>query len=110
VNKTSTAVQLRFDVAGCEQLPEDVKRRLVRLAGRRMTARGQLVIDARRFRSQDQNRKDALERLARLIEKASRPVKVRRKKGPSAASRKKRIENKRKRGELKKTRRSVTGY
>ncbi len=110
VNKTSTAVQLRFDVAGCEELSEEVKRRLVRLAGKRMTVRGELVIDARRSRSQDQNRKDAMERLALLIEQASRPVKVRRKKGPSAASRRKRIENKRKRGDLKKTRRTVSDY
>ena len=110
VNKTSTAVQLRFDVVGCEELSEEVKRRLVRLAGKRMTVRGELVIDARRSRSQDQNRKDALERLALLIDQASRPVKVRRKKGPSAASRRKRLENKRKRGDLKKTRRTVSDY
>ncbi len=107
VNKTSTAVQLRFDVRNCDTLPEEIKRRLEHLAGKRMTVSGELVIDARRFRSQEQNRKDALERLVRLIAKAAQPVKVRRKKKPSAASRKKRLEEKRRRGELKKSRGNV---
>jgi ribosome-associated protein len=107
VNKTSTAVQLRFDVRNCDTLSEEVKRRLENLAGRRMTLAGELVIDARRFRSQEQNRRDALERLVLLIAKAAQPVKVRGKRKPSASSRKRRLEEKRRRGDLKKSRGNI---
>ena len=71
VNKVATAVQLRFNVAGSPSLPRDVRERLVRVAGRRMTEGGILIIEARRFRTQEQNRQDALERLIRLIQKAA---------------------------------------
>lgn len=107
VNKTSTAAQLRFDLRNCDTLPEEVKRRLAHLAGKRMTVSGELIIDARRFRSQEQNRKDALERLVRLIAKAAQPVKIRRKKKPSASFHKKRLEEKRRRGKLKKLRSDI---
>jgi ribosome-associated protein len=108
VNKTSTAVQLRFDVKNCRYLSEEIIKRLIRLAGKRMTMEGELIIFARTFRSQEKNRADALERLAQLIKKAAKPVKIRRKTTPSQASRKRRIENKRQRGELKNLRRSIS--
>ncbi|HLP57257.1 MAG TPA: alternative ribosome rescue aminoacyl-tRNA hydrolase ArfB, partial [Candidatus Deferrimicrobium sp.] len=66
VNKVSTAVQLRFDVTNSPSLPADVKHRLIKLAGRRMTKEGELIIDARRFRYQERNRQDALTRLIEL--------------------------------------------
>ncbi len=108
VNKTSTAVQLRFDVNNCQYLSEDIIKRVQMLAGKRMTIEGELIIFARNFRSQEKNRADALERLVQLIKKAARPVKVRRKTKPSQASRKRRIENKKRRGELKSLRRSIS--
>ncbi len=108
VNKTSTAVQLRFDVNNCQYLSEDIIKRVQMLAGKRMTIEGELIIFARNFRSQEKNRADALERLVQLIKKAARPVKVRRKTKPTQASRKRRIENKKRRGELKSLRRSIS--
>jgi ribosome-associated protein len=108
VNKTSTAVQLRFDVKNCRYLSEDIIKRVKRLAGKRITMEGELIIFARSFRSQEKNRADALERLVQLIKKAAKPVKVRRKTKPSQASRKRRIENKKHRSELKNLRRSIT--
>jgi ribosome-associated protein len=107
VNKTSTAVQLRFDVKNCQDLNEDIKMRVMRLAGKRMTTEGELIIFARSFRSQEKNRADAIERLLQLIKKAAKPVKVRRETKPSQASRKRRIENKKHRGKLKNLRRSI---
>ncbi len=108
VNKTSTAVQLRFDIKNCRSLSEDIIKRVKMLAGKRMTMDGELIIFARSFRSQDKNRADALERLVLLIKRAAKPVKVRRKTKPSQASRKRRIENKKHRGELKNLRRAIT--
>jgi ribosome-associated protein len=108
VNKTSTAVQLRFDVNNCQYLSEDIIKRVKMLAGKRMTLEGELIIFARNFRSQEKNRADALERLVQLIKKAAKPVKVRRKTKPSQASGKRRIENKKRRGELKSLRRSIS--
>jgi len=109
VNKTATAVQLRFDVRHSPSLPEAVRRRLERLAGRRLTVEGILVIDARSHRSQRQNREEALERLRCLIEAASRPPRPRRPTKPTAASRRRRLEHKRRHARLKHQRRSVTG-
>ena len=107
VNKTSTAVQLRFDAMHSPALPEDVRRRLVRLSGRRMTGDGILVIDARRHRSQKQNRQDALERLTHLLQAAVQPPRARRPTAPSKASRRRRLESKRHRARLKRSRGSV---
>jgi len=107
VNKTATAVQLRFDAMHSPSLPEDVCRRLVRLAGRRMTSDGILVIDARRHRTQKQNRQDALERLTSLLQAAVQPPRTRRPTKPSKASRRRRLETKRHRAGLKRSRRSV---
>lgn len=108
VNKTSTAVQLRYDLKNCRSLSEDIIKRVKMLAGKRMTMDGELIIFARNFRSQDKNRADALERLVLLIKRAAKPVKVRRKTKPSQASRKRRIENKKRRSELKNLRRAIT--
>lgn len=108
VNKTSTAVQLRFDIKNCRSLSEDIIKRVKLLAGKRMTMDGELIIFARSYRSQNKNRADALERLVLLIKRAARPVKVRRKTKPSQASRKRRIENKKRRSELKNLRRAIT--
>ena len=109
VNKSSTAVQLRFDAGRSRSLPEDVRGRLLRLAGNRLTGEGQIVIDARRFRSQKQNREDALERLLELIRRAAHKPRVRCKTKPTAGSRRKRIETKVRRGEVKKQRGRVQG-
>ncbi|MCE5327751.1 MAG: aminoacyl-tRNA hydrolase [Planctomycetaceae bacterium] len=105
VNKVSTAVQLRFDLAGNETLPEAVRRRLTTLAGRRLNAAGELIIEARRYRTQGANRQDAIERLAGLIRSASRPPRARKPTKPSAASRHKRLESKRRRAATKSLRR-----
>ena len=103
VNKVATAVQLRFD-ANHSALPDDVRGRLIRLAGKRMTEKGALIITARRFRSQEQNRQDALERLIALIRKAAEPPKPRRKTKPTQASKARRLAGKRHRGKMKQTR------
>lgn len=106
VNKVATAVQLRFDVARAN-LPEDIRGRLIRLAGSRMTDKGVLLIDARRFRTQERNRQDALERLIALIREASEKPRRRIKTRPTLASRRRRLETKHHRAETKRTRRSV---
>jgi ribosome-associated protein len=104
VNKVSTAVQLRFDVANSPSLPDYVRERLVRLAGSRMTDDGVLVIDARQFRTQLKNREDARERLVELIRRAAVRPKTRKRTKPTRASREKRLEAKRHRGQTKKRR------
>jgi ribosome-associated protein len=104
VNKVATAVQLRFDVNN-SAMPDDVRDRLVRLAGKRMTEKGELIITARRFRSQEQNRQDALGRLIALIRKAAELPKPRRKTKPTQASKERRLAGKRHRGKIKRTRR-----
>ncbi len=106
VNKVATAVQLRFDVHGSGALTEDTKARLMRLAGSRMTDGGVLVIEARRYRTQDGNREDATARFRALIEKSLEKPKPRHKTGPSKASREKRLKSKKKRGEIKRARRN----
>jgi ribosome-associated protein len=105
VNKVATAVQIRFDVAHSHSLPEEVRRRLLNLAGRRMTKDGILVIDARRFRTQERNREDAIGRLVTLIRAAAVRPKPRRKTKPTLASRQRRLQAKRQRSELKRGRR-----
>ena len=104
VNKVSTAVQLRFDAAHSPSLPADVRDRLIVLAGKRITEEGVIVIEARRFRSQERNRQDARERLVRLIRKAVERPKPRRKTRPTATSKKRRLEEKRRRGHVKRIR------
>lgn len=105
VNKVASAVQLRFDVWRSPSLPKEVKVRLSRLAGRKLTNDGVLVITAQRHRSQDHNRKDALDRLIELIRLAAvRPV-LRKPTTPTRASRHKRLQVKKLRGNVKKLRR-----
>ncbi|MEW5729733.1 MAG: alternative ribosome rescue aminoacyl-tRNA hydrolase ArfB [Pseudomonadota bacterium] len=102
VNKVATAVQLRFDVRNSPSLPEPVRERLERLAGRRLTRDGVLVITAQRFRTQDQNRQDALERLLELIREAAKPPPpVRRPTKPTKGSQQRRLEGKAKRSVVK---------
>lgn len=104
VNKVSTAVELRFDVAGSPNLPADVKSRLIRLAGQRMTNEGVLVIDAQQYRSQERNREDAKSRLVELIRQATHVPKPRRKTKPTKASKERRHEGKARRAQVKKLR------
>jgi ribosome-associated protein len=105
VNKVSTAVRLRFDVLSCPSLPEDVRARLMGLAGRRVGQDGVLSIEARRFRTQEANRRDAVDRLVLLVRKAAEKPRVRRKTKPSLASKMRRLDTKRRRGQAKQTRR-----
>lgn len=107
VNKVATAVQLRFDVHNSPSLPDDVRQRLMRLAGKRLTAGGVLLIDARRFRTQEQNREDAINRLVQLIRQAAQKPKVRRPTKPTVAAQQRRLESKRRRSQTKRLRQSV---
>jgi ribosome-associated protein len=107
VNKVETAVQLRFDAAQSPSLDERVRARLRLIAGRRMTSEGVLVITARRFRAQECNRQDALERLIELIRRAAQPGKRRVPTRPTAASRARRREAKIARGRTKRLRKAV---
>jgi ribosome-associated protein len=104
VNKVSSAVQLRFDAANSPSLPAEVKERLTKLAGSRMTEDGILIIEAKRYRSQEKNRIDAVQRLVTLIQKAAEPPKKRKPTRPSVTARAARVGAKRQRGELKRTR------
>jgi len=108
VNKVATAVQLRFDVANSPTLPREVKERLLRISGKKMTEGGILIIDARRFRTQERNRHDALQRLILLIRKAAQKPRVRHKTAPTAASQQRRVEEKRHRSEIKRRRSKVS--
>lgn len=106
VNKTSTAIHLRFDIAA-SSLPDDLKERLLDLRDQRITREGVIVIKAQQTRSQDQNRADALERLAELIRQASFVPKTRRATKPTRGSQRRRVESKVKHGQLKALRRST---
>lgn len=105
VNKVATAVQLRFTVDGVSGLPEDVRTRLRRLAGRRLAAHGTVVIDARRYRTQERNREDAVERLVELVRRATQKPKARKPTRPSAGARQRRLDEKKRRGSIKRLRR-----
>ena len=109
VNKVSTAVQLRFDVNVNTSLPPDVKNRLRKLAGKKLSTDGILVIQASRFKSQEKNRQDAVERLVGLIRQATVKPKKRVKTKPSRRAKQRRLESKRHRSRLKDSRRSVKG-
>lgn len=104
VNKVATAVQLRFDVARSPSLPQPVRDRLRALAGNRMSRDGTLIITAQRFRSQERNRRDALDRLIALVRAAAQPPKARKPTRPTRASRQRRLEAKRRRGDVKRYR------
>lgn len=104
VNKVSTAVQLRFDIINSPSLAEQLKKRLIAVSGNRATKEGILIIEAKRFRTQESNRQDAVERFIELIRKAEKKPKRRIKTKPSKESKQKRIEEKKKRSEVKKMR------
>src|SRR5690349_6329062 len=104
VNKVATAVQLRFDIPRSSSLPLHVRERLRVLAGRRASREGVLIITAHRFRSQDMNRRDAIDRLVALIREAATPQKHRRPTRPTRGSRQRRLESKRRHGEIKRSR------
>mgnify|MGYP001063168998 CR=1 FL=1 len=104
VNKVATQAQLRFNTLN---LPEDVRLRLAKLAAGRLTTDGVLLIHARRYRTQEQNRQDALARLAALLRKAAEPPAPRKRTRPTAASRERRLASKRRAGEVKKLRQRV---
>jgi ribosome-associated protein len=108
VNKAATAVQLRFDVRHSTSLPDDVRRRLLQFAGNRINTRGVLIINANRFRSQDLNRKDALDRLKDLILESAQKVKPLYRTKPTTWSIKKRKEAKQRRSKLKRSRQPVS--
>ena len=108
VNKVATAVQLRFDVRNSRSLTDGVRERLLRLAGKRVTGEGVLVIEASRFRTRERNRRDARERLVRWLEAAAEPIKPRRKTRPTAGSRERRLEGKQQRSETKRVRKPVS--
>jgi len=110
VNKVETAVQLRFDVRNSPSLPDFVKEKLERLAGKRMTNEGVLIITAQRFRTQERNREDAVERLVELIRQATERPKPRRPTRPTLASKKRRLEAKGRRSEIKKGRSGKPGF
>lgn len=108
VNKTATAVQLRFDIKNSLSLPVDIRERLLRFPDRRITADGVLVITARRFRSQDQNRRDAVQRLVDLVHKSAFKPGRRLKTKPTRASIKRRLDHKRRQGVKKGRRRQIS--
>ena len=108
VNKVATAVQLRFDAARSPSLPNDVRERLARIAGKKMTDEGVLVITARRYRTQAANREDAIERLVRLIKKAAEKPKPRKKTKPTQASKERRLQDKRHRSKIKRLRKDAS--
>lgn len=107
VNKVSSAVQLRFDAAGSSAINDAIFERLKKIAGRRMTAAGVLIIKANRFRSQEQNRQDAVNRLVLLIQRATEKPKHRCTSRPPAASRRRRLAAKHHRGEIKRRRKTI---
>ena len=105
VNKVASAVQLRFDAGRSDALSEEVKQRLMRLAGSRVTGDGVIVIEAKRYRDQEKNRADARDRMAALIRRALERPEPRKRTKPSWASIQRRLDEKKQRGERKKTRR-----
>ncbi|MFC1786041.1 alternative ribosome rescue aminoacyl-tRNA hydrolase ArfB [Candidatus Neomarinimicrobiota bacterium] len=107
VNKVSTAVQLRFDVLNSPSLSEDVKNRLIKLAGSKMTDDGILIIDSREYRTQNRNRSGALNRLVELVKKASEKPKRRIKTKPTKGAKEKRLQIKKQRSAVKTLRKSV---
>ncbi len=109
VNKVATAVRLRFNVVNSTALPPEVKQRLLRLAANRLTDDGILLIEARRFRTQEQNREDAVARLTTWIAKASVAPRLRRATKPSRASRQRRLDTKQRHSVTKRQRRPVRG-
>jgi len=107
VNKSETAVRLRFDARNSPSLPEGVRERALGLAGNRATDDGKILIDSQRYRSQERNRHDARKKLVELLQRAAAPPKKRKKKRLSRAQKEKRLKDKRHRSEIKKGRGSI---
>jgi ribosome-associated protein len=103
VNKVATAAQLRFDVNN-SSLPAEIKTRLIHLAGKRITSEGVLLIEAKRFRTQEQNREDAIQRFIELVQRAFTKPKSRKKTKPTKASKEARLKEKKRKGEIKRLR------
>lgn len=110
VNKVASAVQLRCDLKAWPSLPDRVRQRLRTLAGRRLSSDDVIVISAQRFRTQEHNKRDALERLSELVAEARIEPKIRRPTKPTRASKQRRLEGKQQRGQVKRTRGSVKDY
>jgi ribosome-associated protein len=110
VNKVASAVQLRCDLKAWPELPERVRQRLRMLAGRRLTDDDVIIITAQRFRTQEQNRRDAFERLSALVEQARIEPKPRKATKPTRASKQRRLEHKHQRGRIKRSRGAVKDY
>ncbi|MGD9106702.1 MAG: alternative ribosome rescue aminoacyl-tRNA hydrolase ArfB [Desulfobacterales bacterium] len=108
VNKVATSVQLRFDVKNSPSLSDDVRYRLIRLAGRKVTENGILIIQASRFRKQERNRQDAMDRLKKLIRKASEKPNIRIKTQPKKSVKERMLSAKRHRSKIKQMRRGVS--
>jgi ribosome-associated protein len=106
VNKVATAVQIRFDAANSPSLPAEVRLRLLKLAGKRANSAGIITIEAKRYRSQEKNRQDAQDRLVRLIRQATQKPKLRRKTKPTAASQRRRLQQKSRRSQIKRWRKN----
>lgn len=104
INKVSTAVQLRFNVIQSKSLPDEVKKRFSAIFGNRVTEKGEIVIEAKRFRTQAKNREDAIQRLIVLLQKAAVKPKNRRKTKPSVSASAARVNSKKRRGDIKRTR------
>ncbi len=107
VNKVATAVQLRFDIRASVTLPDEVKQKLTSLGGKRVSRNGVLVIDARRFRTQERNRQDAFDRFLALVKKSAIPRKRRRRTSPTRASKERRLDEKRRKSQTKRWRKDV---
>lgn len=110
INKVATAAELRFDAAHSSALPDEVRARLLTLAGNRVNKDGELLITARRFRSQERNRQDAIDRLVTLIQQAAEIPKPRLKRKPSRAAKQRRVAEKRRVGEKKQARRPAGSF
>jgi ribosome-associated protein len=104
VNKVSTAVQMRVRINDLTELPQRVRDRLRELAGSRLTNDGEIIFDAQRYRTQERNKQDAIERLLALLRKAAERKKFRVKTRPSLSAKRKRVDTKKKRGDVKKMR------
>lgn len=110
VNKVSTAVQLRFNLEANQTLPQDVKSRAARLAGSRLTQHGEIILQADRHRTRERNRDDALQRLLDLLRRATEKPKPRKATKPTLGSKKRRLDAKKQRGQIKKMRSKSRGF
>lgn len=107
INKVASAVQLRFDVVNSTSLPQQVRERLFKTARNRISSDGILIIEAKRYRSQERNRQDAIDRFIKMVKAATEEPKPRKPTKPSAEAKRSRLENKRRRGEKKRLRKSI---